>query len=956
MSKKQNKKFTKLLSLLLVVSLIFPVGGFGFATSAEAATGAETKTVYQETFVNGKGHAKESGNAALTAVTGKTFTGNEDGGALHVTNRSKDFDAVDFSFSDVGMQSGKTYKITVTGYVDSDVTVPAGSQAFLQTVDSYSWLASANFKAGEAFTMTGEYTVGSNANDTRVRVQSNDDGATVPFYIGSIVITEVGSSDDETPAPPTREKAVPFDTITFENGELNGFSGRSGNETLTVTTVENRNTSHSKALKVEGRTQNWHGPTINVAQNIDVGYEYNVSVWVKLISPSSATLQLSTQVGSASPSYNGIASQSVSQNDGWVKLEGTYRFNAVPDEHVTLYIESSNSTASFYIDDVSFEEVSGPIEIQKDITPIKEKYQNDFLIGNAITSSDLEGARLELLKMHHNVVTAENAMKPSELQPTKGNFTFSGADLLVDKALAEGFDVFGHVLVWHQQSPDWMNTTTNAAGERVPLNREEALKNMQDHIKKVMEHFGDRVIGWDVVNEAMSNNPPNPTDWKASLRQSNWYHAIGPDYVEESYLAARKVLDDNGWDHIKLYYNDYNDDNQNKATAIYHMIKEINDRYAAENDGRLLIDGMGMQGHYNLSTNHENVRKSLERFITLGVEVSITELDIQAGGNHEQSERDRVAQALLYAQLFNLYKEHADSIARVTFWGLNDATSWRAATSPLLFDRNLQAKLAYEAVMDPVNFIADNPPIEIEAKQATALYGTPTIDGEIDPIWNEAERIQVNQHLAAWQGATGVARALWDSENLYVLVEVSDSELDKSSPYPWEQDSVEVFLDQTNGKTSYYEYDDGQYRVNFDNEASFNPEDASRGFESATTRTGTGYLVEMKIPLRHIDPPVDGQKLGFDVQINDARNGARQGSATWNDAIGSGYMDTSVFGELLLKKAGNEDVQEPETVENGKKPLPEQANDRAREVRNELPKQANDRAREVSNKGQGQNK
>lgn len=145
------------------------------------------------------------------------------------------------------------------------------------------------------------------------------------------------------------------------------------------------------------------------------------------------------------------------------------------------------------------------------------------------------------------------------------------------------------------------------------------------------------------------------------------------------------------WD-IKLYYNDYNEDNQNKAQAIYSMVKEINDRYALTHPGKLLIDGVGMQGHYSINTNPANVKLSLEKFISLGVEVSITELDIQAGTNYQLSEKLANAQGYLYAQLLNIFRDHADSIKRVTFWGMDDNTSWRASSNPLLFDKNLQAK------------------------------------------------------------------------------------------------------------------------------------------------------------------------------------------------------------------------------------------------------------------------
>jgi endo-1,4-beta-xylanase len=260
-------------------------------------------------------------------------------------------------------------------------------------------------------------------------------------------------------------------------------------------------------------------------------------------------------------------------------------------------------------------------------------YKKDFLIGNAIAAEDMEGVRLDLLKKHFNVMTAGNAMKPDALQPSKGNFTFEDADKLVDKVLAEGFKMHGHTLVWHQQSPAWLNTKVDASGNAIPLSREEALTNLRTHIKTVVEHYGNKVISWDVVNEGMNDNPTNPADWKASLRQSPWYQAIGPDYIEEAFLAAREVLDAHpDWD-VKLYYNDYNDDNQSKSKAIYYMVKELNEKYAKTHPGKLLIDGVGMQAHYSLSTNPTNVELSLERFISLGVEVSITELDVQAGSD-----------------------------------------------------------------------------------------------------------------------------------------------------------------------------------------------------------------------------------------------------------------------------------------------------------------------------------
>lgn len=861
------------------------------------------RQILHETFASGVGKATQSGEASLTQVTDKVFDGNADGKALYISNRGKNYDAADFNFSDVGMENGTTYSITVKGYVDNDAIVPEGAQAYLQAVDSYAWIAGASFTTGAAFTLKGTYTVDT-SKDSKIRVQSNDAGATVPFYIGDIIITTgVPSSGSHEPEPePVRDPAVPFTTVDFEDNTAGGFVGRGGVETLTVTNETNHTTDGALALKITGRTAAWNGPTIRVEKNVDRGSEYRITAWVKLIEPASSQLQLATQVGSTSPNYVALEAKTINTSDGWVKYEGVYRYSSVPDEFLTIYVESNTSTsAAFYIDDVSFAKTeSAPIVIQDDIPSIKDVYKDDFLIGNAISSEDLSGVRLELLKKHNNVITAGNAMKPDALQPTKGNFTFASADTMVNKMIADGMKVHGHVLVWHQQSPAWMNTTTGG----VALSREEALENLRTHIKNVMEHFENKVISWDVVNEAMDDNPPNPADWQASLRKSDWYKAIGPDYVEQAFLAAREVLDDHPeWD-IKLYYNDYNEDNQNKSQAIFNMVKEINTRYADANPGKLLIDGVGMQAHYSVSTNPENVRLSLERFISLGVEVSITELDIQSGSNYTLTDKNAGEQAYLYAQLFKIFKAHAGNIARVTIWGMDDATSWRASANPLLFDKNLQAKPAYYGVIDPDTYMEEHEPTTpAQAEQSTAYYGTPTIDGNIDSIWSSSPGMSVNKYQIAWRGATGTAKVLWDDNNLYVLVQVNDAQLDKTSADAWQQDSVEVFFDENNGKTSFYQEDDGQFRVRFDNEATFNPSSKAVGFESATRVSGTNYTVEMKIPFKSVVPQ-NNVKIGFDTQINDANNGTRQSAATWNDTTGVGYQDTSVYGEITLTGKG----------------------------------------------------
>lgn len=277
-----KRKYSKWMSLLLAVVLLVPTGLLGASVQAETL---QASTIYHETFANGKGIAGQSGGASLTPVTDKVFAGNEDGAALYVSNRQNNYDAADFSFESMGLVDGETYQVTVTLYVDEDVEVPADAQAFLQTVNSYGWLGGKAYIAGEAITLTGNLVV-DKSKDSALRIQSNGPGATVPFYIGDILITG--------------KENIQVVNITFEDQALNGFERRGTTEILTITDEANHTEDGSYALKVEGRSNNWHGPSLRIEQFVDKGYEYKVSAWVKLIDPASSQLQLSTQIGNGS--------------------------------------------------------------------------------------------------------------------------------------------------------------------------------------------------------------------------------------------------------------------------------------------------------------------------------------------------------------------------------------------------------------------------------------------------------------------------------------------------------------------------------------------------------------------------------------------------------------------------------------------------------------------------------
>ncbi|MDR2559356.1 MAG: endo-1,4-beta-xylanase [Oscillospiraceae bacterium] len=379
---------------------------------------------------------------------------------------------------------------------------------------------------------------------------------------------------------------------------------------------------------------------------------------------------------------------------------------------------------------------------------LKDAYEDFFQIGN-IMSPGTSFSRLndsystaDFFKEQYNAVTLENHMKPDHMMPTRTFTNFAPADQVVNWAVANDIDVIGHTLVWHSQSPNWVN---GGQGNQ-PLTRAQARANMEFFINTAAGHFAGRVAVWDVVNEAFSTNGEGfvntPGGWKNALRSSPahranigvpandhtnqqlspWYDAYangaavnecGSDYIYDAFVFTR-LADPNA----VLYYNDFNEEAPNKRDAIAQMTEELNTQWKTDprntEPGRLLIEGIGMQSHHwggntagnNGTFNIGRIEAAIERFAQTGARISITELDIPMGNwnaPHNGSMLNAAMQqrqASQYGQLFELLVKHADSIDRVTFWGVSDSVSWRHEGMPLLFDNNLNPKAAFRAVID----------------------------------------------------------------------------------------------------------------------------------------------------------------------------------------------------------------------------------------------------------------
>ncbi|WP_028610052.1 endo-1,4-beta-xylanase [Paenibacillus harenae] len=342
---------------------------------------------------------------------------------------------------------------------------------------------------------------------------------------------------------------------------------------------------------------------------------------------------------------------------------------------------------------------------QADIPSLSETYADDFPIGAAIEPFQTEGPGAELLKKHVKWLVAENVMKPGAIQPAEGHFTWGNADRIVEFAKENGMEVRFHALVWHSQVGAWFFKDADGkpmVDETDPAKREAnkklLLERLGTHVRTIVGRYKDDIHSWDVVNEVIEPGDPD------GMRASDWYKITGTDYIETAFRAAREA----GGPEAKLYINDYGTDNPAKRDRLYELVKEMQGKGVP-------IDGVGHQTHISIyGPTVDSIVESMRKFGELGLDNLVTELDMSIYAWNDRKDfgaeiPDDVLkkQADRYRELFEAFKANKDILSGVVFWGIADDHTWlnsfpvKRTEAPLLFDKQLQAKPAFWAVVDP---------------------------------------------------------------------------------------------------------------------------------------------------------------------------------------------------------------------------------------------------------------
>jgi len=348
---------------------------------------------------------------------------------------------------------------------------------------------------------------------------------------------------------------------------------------------------------------------------------------------------------------------------------------------------------------------------------LKEVYKDAFLLGTAVTPAITSGAdqpSQEIVISQFNTITVENVMKAALINPEPGVFRFGPADDFVAFGEKHKMFIVGHTLVWHNQCPAWF--FTNASGK--PNTKEEQIERLREHIRVVAGRYAGKVHAWDVVNEVIDND--------GSYRPTTWVNAMGngDTLVKYAFQFAAEFAPN-----TELYYNDFNAWRPEKRDGIVRLVKML------QKQG-IRIDGVGMQGHWGLNyPKTKYIEDAIDAYAACGVKVMITELDVDVlpltkegqiigqGMADKQFQLEEFKtyldpypkqlpdsmQTLLanrYSELFGIFYQKRDKIARVTLWGVHDGMSWKndypipgRINYPLLWSRDKKPKPALEAVL-----------------------------------------------------------------------------------------------------------------------------------------------------------------------------------------------------------------------------------------------------------------
>ncbi|MCR5168110.1 MAG: endo-1,4-beta-xylanase [Oscillospiraceae bacterium] len=446
-----------------------------------------------------------------------------------------------------------------------------------------------------------------------------------------------------------------------------------------------------------------------------VRYTYSVSVRSEYAERFELTLECEDMTD-GSVTHKTLVSENVPAGK-WTTLCASY---TAPENSGTFRMKiTTGSTNDFSFDDVSVRYIkqNGTVYAEESEKGLKDEFADYFRVGNILNNGTVRTDIItaNILK-NFNSITCENEMKPdSTLVQKKCSGTEVGVSFIKAAAIMDFCDendipMRAHTLVWHSQTPVWFFKEDFKAGgdwvepEVMDARMDSYMKNFFAAIETQYPEL--EIYAVDVCNECISDDAAKtkdsdgarePAGGSAKGSASPWVAVYGDNsFVEKAFATARKYAPEG----CKLFYNDYNEYWDHKRDCIYRMCSSLYEKG--------LLDGVGMQSHVNANVRGfsgiANIRAAMEKYLSIGCEVQITELDVtcEDGKFTAEQQADKFSQIFRNAMELNDLARANNTPGRITavcIWGPNDKNSWLGSKNAgVLFDENNDPKPAYTAL------------------------------------------------------------------------------------------------------------------------------------------------------------------------------------------------------------------------------------------------------------------
>lgn len=126
-------------------------------------------------------------------------------------------------------------------------------------------------------------------------------------------------------------------------------------------------------------------------------------------------------------------------------------------------------------------------------------------------------------------------------EPSRGQFSYTGGDEIVNLARGNNQLVRCHTLVWYNQLPSWVSSGN--------FDNKTLISILQNHVANVVSHYKGKCYSWDVVNEGTDITPQTVllycilsqtvvlvltaaiSDDGTTYRPNVFLNTIGPSYI-----------------------------------------------------------------------------------------------------------------------------------------------------------------------------------------------------------------------------------------------------------------------------------------------------------------------------------------------------------------------------------------------------------------------------------------